>query len=97
MSTILIIEKTYGCARHDGRDGVLVDKLGNAIATQQQTEIIKPGDDALQFHAVNKKDGDWSFRFPDVIEEGVLQILGLFLCHGMPSLSLLYSCRAAET
>src|SRR5439155_11822218 len=61
--------------RHNRRDGVLVDELRMAVAPQQHAEIIEPGDNALQFHSVHQEDGERSFTFSDVIEEGVLQIL----------------------
>ena len=68
--------------RHDGRDGVLVDELRMAVATQQHAEIIEPGHHALQFDAVHQKDGERNFGFADVIEEGVLQVLCAIGCHG---------------
>jgi hypothetical protein len=52
------------------------------IAAQQDTEIVKPGNHALQLHPVHQKDRERDFCFADVIEEGVLQILTSFGCHG---------------
>jgi hypothetical protein len=43
-----------------------------SIATQQQAEIIEPGDDALQLDAIDKKDRQRRFGLTNVIEEGVL-------------------------
>jgi hypothetical protein len=43
--------------RHDRRDGVLVDQLRVAIPPQQHAEIIEPSHDALQFDAVDQKNG----------------------------------------
>jgi hypothetical protein len=53
-----------------------------AIPTQQHTEIVEPGDDALQLHAVDKKDRQRNFLFSDVIEESILKVLRTFGCHG---------------
>ncbi len=61
--------------RHDRRDRVLVDELRMPVAAQQHAEIVEPGHDALQLHAVDQEDGERSFALADVIEEGVLQIL----------------------
>src|SRR4029077_2012909 len=52
------------------------------VATQQHAEIIEPGDDALKFHAIHQKDGEWNFVFADVIEKSVLKILCAVGCHG---------------
>src|SRR5690242_19477327 len=67
--------------RHDGRYGVLVDELGVPISSQQHAEIIEPGHDPLQLHAVHQEDRERRFTFSDVIEEGVLQILSAVGCH----------------
>jgi len=56
---------------------VLVDKLRLPVAAQEDAEIVKPGDDALQLHAVDEKDRDRNFRLADVIEKGILQILSV--------------------
>jgi hypothetical protein len=54
---------------------MLVDKLRMSVAPEQKAEIIKPGDDSLQFHPVYKKNRKRNFRFPHMIQECVLQIL----------------------
>jgi hypothetical protein len=59
-------------ARHDGRDRMLVDKLRVTVAPEQQTEIVEPGDNPLQFHSIDQKDRQWRFGFANVIKEGVL-------------------------
>ena len=61
--------------RHDRRDSMLIDKLGMPIAAQQNAEIIKPGDDTLQFHAVDQEDCKRHLVFTDKIEKCVLEIL----------------------
>src|ERR1700745_482254 len=52
------------------------------VATQQHAEIIEPGDDALEFHAIHQEDSEWNFVFADVIEKSVLKILCAVGCHG---------------
>ena len=44
-----------GCAGHDGRDRMLVHELRVTVAAQQHTEIVEPGHDALQLHAVDRE------------------------------------------
>ena len=34
---------------------MLIDQLGMAVATKKHAEVVKPGDDALKFHAVNEE------------------------------------------
>ncbi len=51
------LEQLDRLARHDGRDRMLVDKLRMTIAPEQETEIVEPGDDALQFDAIDQEDG----------------------------------------
>lgn len=60
---------------------MLVNKLDLTIAAQQDTEIVKPGDVPLQFHAIDQIDRNRCFAFADRIEKGVLEILWL-LIHG---------------
>ena len=59
-------------ARKEGGDRVLGDKLRMTIAPKQQAEIVKPGDNPLQFHPVDQEDRQWCFGFANVIKEGVL-------------------------
>ena len=51
---------------------MLVYKLRMTVAPQQQTEIVEPGDNALQLYSIHQKDRQWRFGFTNVIEEGVL-------------------------
>src|SRR5476649_2259834 len=82
--------------RHDGRYGVLVDQLRVPVPSQQHAEIIEPGHDALQLHPVDQKYGERDFCFADVIEEGVLQVLSAFGCHGrFPFLPASLSARVS--
>ena len=60
---------------------MLVDKLRHAISAQQHTEIVKPGDDSLQFDAVHQKHGNWNFLLPHMVEESILEVLLFFLGH----------------
>src|SRR5215468_625776 len=59
--------------RHDGRDRVLIDELDLTVPAQQHTEIVEPGDDALQLDAVDQEDRQGSFGLADRVEECVLQ------------------------
>jgi hypothetical protein len=61
---------------------VLVNQLGVAIPPQQHTEIVEPGDDALQLDPVDQKYRQRDFVFPDVIEKSILQVLCAIGCHG---------------
>src|SRR4051812_49478013 len=67
--------------RHDGRYRVLEDEWGGPTPPQQHAEIIEPGHDPLQLHAVDQEDRQRRLTFSYVIEEGVLQILRAFGCH----------------
>src|SRR3954454_15288951 len=67
--------------RHDGGDGVLVDELRVAIASQQHTKIVEPGYDPLQFDAVDQENGERRLVLADMVEEGVLKILCAVLRH----------------
>ena len=58
---------------------MFVDQLGHAVAAQQNAEIIEPGDDALELHAVHQEDGDGNLLLAHMVEERVLQVLLLFL------------------
>ena len=57
---------------HDGRDRVLVDELGHAIAFQQHAEIVEPRHRALQLDAVDEEDGDRNLVLANVIKKIVL-------------------------
>jgi hypothetical protein len=54
---------------------MFIDQLRLTIAAQKHTEIVKPGDHALQLDPVDQKNGDRNLVFPDLVEKGVLQIL----------------------
>jgi hypothetical protein len=72
---LFTIVKVDGLCRHDGRDCMFVDKLRLAVTAQEHTEIVKPGDHALQLYAVDQEDCDRDFGFPGVVQKGVLQVL----------------------
>jgi hypothetical protein len=50
------------------------------IPPEQDREIVEPGDDALQFDAVDEEDGNGRFVLADVVQEDVLNVL-IFLGH----------------
>jgi hypothetical protein len=52
-----------------------------SVPPQQYAEIIEPGYDALQLDTVHEKNRERDLGFTDVIEKGVLQILGSFRRH----------------
>ncbi len=64
-------------ARHDRGDRMLVDQLRLTIAAQQDREIVKPGDDALQLDALHQKHGDRNLILAQMVEEHVLKVLPL--------------------
>ena len=51
---------------------MLVHELRMTIAPEKYAEIIEPSDDSLKFHAVDEKNRERRFVFPNVIEKGVL-------------------------
>src|SRR5215468_11267955 len=82
-STLLTaLKKLHWVPRHDGRYGVLVDKLGMPVPSQQHAKIVEPCHYPLQLHAVDEKNREGDFCFAYVIKEGVLQILRPIGCHG---------------
>ncbi|MNL45841.1 hypothetical protein D3C87_1685180 [compost metagenome] len=81
---LLGVEQLDRRAGHDGGDRVLIDQLRLRVTTQQQAEIVEPGDDTLQLDAVHQEDGDGDFLLSDVIKEGILQVLLLFASHLWP-------------
>jgi hypothetical protein len=42
------------------------------VAPEQKTEIVEPGDNALQLHPIDQKDRQWRLGFANMIQEGVL-------------------------
>ena len=52
-----------------------------AVPPQQYAEIIEPSHHALQFDAVDQKNGQRNFAFANVIEKGVLKVLCSFGWH----------------
>jgi hypothetical protein len=69
------LEHLNRLAGHDRRYGMLINELGMPVATQQYAEIIEPGDDTLQFDAVDQEDRERNFVLADKIEKSVLEIL----------------------
>ena len=67
---------------HDGGDRVLIDELRMAIAAQENAEIVEPGDETLQFNAVDKKNRDRGLALAHVVQERVLQVLRFFPLRG---------------
>jgi hypothetical protein len=66
---------------HDGRNRVLIDKLGMPIATQKDAKIIEPSHNALQLDAVHEEDRERDLVLAYKVQERVLQILGAFSSH----------------
>ena len=56
---------------------MFINKLRLAIPAEQHTKIVEPGDDTLQFDAVDQEDGYRNLGFPDMIQKRVLQILSV--------------------
>jgi hypothetical protein len=59
---------------------MLVDKLRLAIAAKQQREIVKPGNDALQFDAFDQKHGYGRLATAQGVQKDILEIL-IFIGH----------------
>src|SRR5262249_4020447 len=70
------LEELEWRAGHNGRDSVLIDELRVPVATQQHAEIVEPGDDSLQLYAVDEKNRERSLVLADIVEKGVLKVLG---------------------
>ena len=50
------------------------------ITAQQDTKIVEPCDDPLQFHTIDQEYRQRGFLFPNMVEKTVLKTLGAF-CH----------------
>ena len=53
---------------------MFVYELRLTIAAQQDAEIVKPCNHALQLDPIHQKDGDGNFLLADMIEKDVLKI-----------------------
>ena len=69
------IEHLHGLARHDGRNGMLIDELRMAVAPQQHAEIVERGHHPGQFHAVDEEDRQWVLALANRIQEQILKVL----------------------
>jgi hypothetical protein len=70
--------EVHSTARHDGRDGVFVNHLGNCIAKQYHV-LIKRLNLSLQLDAVDQVNGHGYVLTPQDVQEGVLQQLAFVL------------------
>src|SRR5260221_571623 len=61
------LEELDGLRRHYRRDRVLVDKLRVGVAPKQYAEIVEPGNDSLELHAIHEEYGDRGLVLADVI------------------------------
>jgi hypothetical protein len=61
------LEHLDGMAGHDGRNRMLVDKLGMPVSPQQQTEIVEPRDNALELYAIDEENRERDFILPQVV------------------------------
>ena len=52
---------------------MFINKLRMPITAQQNAKIVEPGDDALQFYAIDQKYRQRRFGFAHMIEKGILQ------------------------
>jgi hypothetical protein len=46
-----------------------------SVSPEQQAEIVEPGHDALELHAINKEYSERDFIFPDEVQKSILQVL----------------------
>jgi hypothetical protein len=86
-SGVVVLEHRHRLAGHDGRDGVLIDQLGMAVATQENTEIVEGCHNTGQLHAVDKEDRQRNLLLANGIEKKILQVLRTFR-HGAASFFL---------
>ena len=61
---------TYNVDRFAGR--YAVGQNLPPVATKQDTEIVKPGNNALKFDPIDQEDGQRRARLPDSIQKRVL-------------------------
>src|SRR3990170_7611817 len=80
-SLVDLIEQLNRLSGHDGGNCVFVNQLGMTIPAQENAEIVEPGDDALQFHAIHEEYRHGYFLLPDIVEERVLKILRAIASH----------------
>jgi hypothetical protein len=91
-SVFFALEHRHRLARHDGRDGVLVDQLGMAVTAQKNAEIVEGCHDTGELDAVDQKDRQRNFLLSYGVEEKILQILRTFR-HGAASFFFAGACR----
>ena len=63
----LVFEEADRHAGHNGRYGVFVDELRQAISAQEDAKIIEPSNDALQLYPVYEEHRDRNLVFSDMI------------------------------
>jgi len=51
---------------------MLIDKLRQAIAPEENAEVVKPGDYSLKLDYINKKDRHRDFLLSNVIKKSIL-------------------------
>jgi hypothetical protein len=86
-SGVVVFEHRHRLTGHNGRDGVLIDQLGMAVATQENTEIVEGCHNTGQLHAVDQEDRQRNLLLANGIEEEILQVLRTFR-HGAASFFL---------
>ena len=78
LAGFLAIKHLNRLARHDGGDGMLVDKLRMPVAAKQHAEIVERGNHARQFDAVYEEDCEWILGLSNRVQEQILKILRAF-------------------
>lgn len=71
------LDRTTG---HDGRNGVLVNHLGDGVA-QQHDILVKRLDLALQLDAIDEINGDWNMLAAELVQKRILQELAFVGAH----------------
>src|SRR6185436_3755668 len=66
------------------------------VAAQENAEIVKPGDDALQLDTVDQKNRQRRFALAAGVQERVLQVL-LTLAHGLVPICVLLESHCWPT
>src|SRR5690349_16018800 len=70
------LEELQRRAGHDRGNGVLIHELGVSVAAEKHAKIVEPGDNALQLDTIDEEDRERRLVLADVVEKGVLQVLG---------------------
>jgi hypothetical protein len=75
---------------------MLVNKLRVRVAPEQDAEIVEPGNDALEFDAVDEEDRHGRLVLADVVQKYVLHVLRLVRHRVYPFFGLVLGALRAQ-